>query len=371
MIIKRSKLLKALKLAMPGIETGNVTMEGADTFIFNKHFLQSYNGNIAVSVPFQIKNKKDEPVVGAVNAKDFYNVISKFKDDKIRIIPKSNVWIAKSSTASVEFTLIRNKTIDEILSGTNMKAMKRISPIGLINWQRISDNFIKALSICILPGNKSKMSGIFVIGNTMLSTDGVRVNQYVLASPMGPFFWITDKAANELMKLPITKYESTDPAWVHFSSDDGVTFSCKQLLRETFPRDRIANMCTVKYIFKNGDITNNIPEALLEAVNRASVLAQNIDSHETIKLTLDQKGIGVAAQRTSGKYYEFVPWEKPFVKGFTPISFFVDYAMITNVIKYSKSFYIKQIEEKGQILTRIIFVYTGGMQLIATFEEGK
>jgi hypothetical protein len=115
---------------------------------------------------------------------------------------------------------------------------------------------------------------------------------------------------------------------------------------------------------------------LIDAVNRAAALSQNIESFDTVKLTFTKDNIEVFSQRPSGKYTENVQWEKPFKKDISPISIYVDYSMIQNGIKYSKSFYLKNTVVQEKIKTRVVFELIEnkelrGIQLISTFDGGE
>ena len=50
MIVQKKALMESLKMAMPGIETGNSTLSGADAFIFHSGRIYSYNDLISVAI---------------------------------------------------------------------------------------------------------------------------------------------------------------------------------------------------------------------------------------------------------------------------------------------------------------------------------
>lgn len=55
MVIQKKELLENLKIVSPGIETGTVVLQGADTFAFHDGFISSYNDTISVTVPISEK----------------------------------------------------------------------------------------------------------------------------------------------------------------------------------------------------------------------------------------------------------------------------------------------------------------------------
>ena len=95
MTIERNDFLKALKRVMPGVETGNVILEGADTFIFADGIF------IRIMIIFPFLNsfcnyKQGRRKYVALKAKDFYDLISRLKGENFKLIPKSTEWIIKS-----------------------------------------------------------------------------------------------------------------------------------------------------------------------------------------------------------------------------------------------------------------------------------
>jgi len=360
MNVNRKEFIDALKRAMPGVESGNIILEGSDTFIFDDGFIHTYNDSISVSVPFPITNKEKENVSGAFKAKEFFDLINRYKDETLKLIPRSDVWILKSSNATAELTLLESSIIDK---------MKNIFP-SKMKWASLPEKFIEGLSICKFSSNKSVLAGIFVQGNTLNSTDEIRINKYTLDSEISESFWITDSAATEITKLNNPKKYCISKSWGHFKTDSGDIFSCKRLAQANYPIDKI-NKLIDSHVKEKGDISNNLPHDLIDAVNRAAALSQNIESFNTVRLTFTTEGIEVFSQRPSGKYTENVLWDKPFKREIDPASIYVDYSMIENGIKYSKSFYLKKTQMKDKEVTRIIFVSDNGIQLISTFDGGQ
>lgn len=360
MTIDRKEFLKALKEAMPGIDSGNVVLEGADTFIFNNGFIHSFNDNISVSIPFEIKNKNNELVNGNLKGKDLYDLLNRYHGDKIKLIPKNDIWIFQSENARAELTLLNNNISEQIANLIDKK----------MKWQTLPSNFIEAISICQFSKNKSVLAGIFINDNIVNSTDEIRINWYEMKESINGTFWLSDNAIKELIKLTNPKEYCISDSWVHFRTENKTIFSCKRLTDDKYPIDKMRDLVESHKKEKN-DLSNKLPEALMDAVNRAAALSQNIDNFDTIRLTFNKDFIEVFSQRTSGKYTENVALEKPFKNDFEPISIYVDYAMIENGLKYSKSFYLKKVSFKKREEVRIIFTNPNGIQLIKTFEGDK
>jgi hypothetical protein len=359
MQLNRNEFLTAMKQAMPGVESGNTTLQGADTFIFHDGFIHTYNDTISVSVHFPITNKAGENISAAIKAKDFYDLISRYEGDTISIIPKSDMWIVKSENARAELTLLENNLIERI------QGIK----INDDDFTDIPERFFEGLAICNFK-SQSQLSGVYCVDKNIISTDNLKVNYYTLDNEIATSFWINNDAVAELLKLNnVVKYYVSD-SWVHFQTEDKTIFSCKRLAQDNYPYTKVIDFIE-SHKKEKGDISNELPNKLIDAVNRAAALSQNIESFDTVKLTFTKDNIEVFSQRPSGKYTENVPWEKPFKKDISPISIYVDYSMIQNGIKYSKSFYLKNTEVNEKIKTRVVFVSEFGIQLISTFDGGE
>jgi DNA polymerase III sliding clamp (beta) subunit (PCNA family) len=358
MNIIKSDLVSAMKEALPGVEAGNTILEGADTFIFKDGFIYSYNDNISVAVPYNTSSSKDEPIYlqGAVKAKEFFDLINRIKTDNIKIISKDNKWIIKNESMRAELSLIESSIMEHI---------SKIQPVKP-KWIKLPEKFFDALKVCIFTSNKSSLSGIYCSNEMMVSTDEIRINQYILDQPINEAFWITDNAANELLKLNDIEKYFVDKSWVHFLSKSKTMFSCKRLQNDLYPFDKIMKLVEDNTYIK-GDIKGILPRELISAVSRASTLAMDIESFNSIKLTFTSEHIEVYSERPSGKYTETVKWEKP-IKNFPEVSIFIDFSFIEQGIANSTSFYLKQDEGKA---SKIIFKHDNGLQIVNTFEGGN
>jgi hypothetical protein len=357
--INKHEFLTAMKQAMPGVESGNTILQGADTFIFHDGFIHTYNDTISVSVHFPITNKAGENISAAIKAKDFYDLISRYEGDTISITPKSDMWIVKSENARAELTLLENNLIERIQGITN----------GKFKWANIPERFFEGLAICNFK-SQSQLSGVYCADKNIISTDNLKVNYYTLDDEIATSFWINNDAVTELLKLNNVKKYYVSDSWVHFQTEDKTIFSCKRLAQDNYPYTKVIDFIK-SHKKEKGDISNELPNKLIDAVNRAAALSQNIESFDTVKLTFTKDNIEVFSQRPSGKYTENVPWEKPFKKDISPISIYVDYSMIQNGIKYSKSFYLKNTVVQEKVKTRVVFVSEFGIQLISTFDGGE
>jgi len=348
MVVDRNKLLAALKLVMPGVESGTAILDGADTFVFQDGNIYSYNNYISVTVPFPGDLK------GAVKAADFFGLISRFAENDIKIAGKGTFWSIKCGGAKVDLVLLEESVTK------NIQKMA----LNTEKWNVLPKRFFQGLSQVLMTSSKSSLSGIFGIHSVLVSTDEVRINWYDLDSSFKDSFWITDQAVKELIKLEgITQYILSDN-WMHFQNDQGVIFSCKRLQQDKYPFGKIEKLISDNQ-YKAGDVANVFPDKLLAAINRSTALSMNIESYEAVRLTISSEGAEVYSERATGKYTEFVKWDAP-MASISPMVIYIGVSMVEQGLRNSKSFYLKEFELKNKKVIRVIFKQEFGMQLVAT-----
>ena len=99
MTVQKKQLVESLKLAMPGIESGNVVLQGSDTFIFHNGKSFTYNDSMAVSIPIEQTGLVEEDIEGAVKADEFFKVVSKLPQDEISF----EVWSSDENKTCIRF----------------------------------------------------------------------------------------------------------------------------------------------------------------------------------------------------------------------------------------------------------------------------
>lgn len=353
MNVKRKDLQIALQRCLPGVETGNALLSGADSFIFKDGMIHSYNDNISVSVPFVVPEEEIQ-LEGAVKAKEFYAIVSKLPSDDIKIAINDGVWNMKSGAANVELNMLESGILEHI---------QGISTT--IDWKPLPVRFLEALQQCKIGCNRSAMSGIYASGNFMVSTDEMTINQYAMDKEVDPF-WIADPAAGELMKLAKLAEYALSTSWAQFKTAEGTMFSCKRLQHDKFPFDKIQTLIA-NHAQQDGDVSTALPDKLLGAVERAAGLSMDIDSFDAVKLTVSKTNIEVHSQRSTGKYTEKVTWDKPIEQEFEPVVLYVAYSMIGYGLKRSKNIYIKQTQKGESIIKRVVFKGEHFVNLVSTF----
>lgn len=335
MILNRSKLLEALKRCLPGIDQVALLLEGADTFVFHDGKIFSYNDNISVVSPFETP----EPLEGAVKAKEFYELISRFTGEEITLTPSENSWVLQSGRAKASLALLEAKTIARI-NGILIKD----------TFLPLPGQFQEAIKVCQFSGNKSSLSGIFVVDSFMFATDEHRINLFEFSDEFQTF-WISEPAAKELANLPGLKEYAVMPSWIQFRSENGTVFACKRLMDAKFPYDKLKTIVK-ENDFADGDFTAVLPKMLQESMGRATALAMDMEKLKAVQLSFSTEGIRVFSERATGVFQEQVPWETVPEGEIKPVTIFVDQSMVDYGLKRSRKFYIKEDATSKRIVFR-------------------
>jgi hypothetical protein len=352
MTLSKKALMDALKRVMPGVDAEGSILQGADTFVFSGGQIHSFNDAVSVSVDFPT----EDPIDGAVKAKEFYALLSRLSVDDIKIVAEDQRWRLRSGSAKVELSLLDAGILDHI------KGIRKD-----LKWKALPKTFAEGLGLCKIGCNKSPFSGIMISGKRMVSTDERRINRFALDSEMDQL-WIADPAAFELMKIQdLAEYGLTD-SWAHFRTAAGVVFSAKRLLDQKFPLvklEAILDACAKA----KGDIEGVFPEKTIDVIDRASTFFIESGDYRAVRLEFSGKGVEISAERAAGSYTEMVEWEKPMTIG--DFTIYLDSEFAVYGLRRSREFYIHAEDVKGKPKYRVVLSRPNVVHLLSSIEIGK
>lgn len=358
MTIQKKQLLEALKCAMPGIETGTATLQGADSFVFHNGNIFSYNDSISVSVPLSQAGLVEENLEGAVKAEEFFKIVSKLPSEEISFVVNEGSCILKSGKAKAQMTLM-NFDFETRLKGIETSE----------DWLPIDDDFITGLGICKMSNNKSPLSGIYINGKEIFSTDGWQINKYTMKESELPVFWLSDKSVDELLKFNNLKFMQVQGSWVHFKSEDEILFSVKTLSSDKYPFDKVNSLLNTSNP-KETDFHAKFPKELFNAIDRAVSFSIEISEHSAVRLNLTKEKIIVSSERSAGKYDEKVAWDEE-VGDFEEMTVYVDATMMQYAGTRTLEFYLQKGPIKnGKTIPRLLFVTPQSIHLMSTLDNG-
>lgn len=322
MKINRKEMISHLLKVMPGVETGTSILEGADTFEFTEDGIFSYNDIIAVSVPVQTG------IVGAVKSKEFFNLLSKLKEDEFTLIQKKDTLIIKCGSVRAKIKLVVSATLDYL---NNLD-------IANLEWSKVESSLIDAFRLCKLNSSNSPIRGIYVNGDVCYSTDEIRIANAALAVKYDTF-WIDDSAAAELLKIADgLKKISVGNGWVHFKSKDASVFSCKTNNAEIYPFMGLLEK-KLETQKKKKDPTGKLPTSFKEAIERVSVLSEDLNGFSVVNMTFTKDELIISSHKDAGSVEEIIPWDEPLeIKN--EISTSGDAGFLIEAVNKSFEFYI-------------------------------
>ena len=355
MNVKRTELLKALKQCLPGIESGNSVLEGADLFIFRDGFVHSYNDMISVSVPVKSDGLLENDIAGAVRAEEFYGIINKFTGELIAFEVQKDRWVLKSGKAKAELVLMAGDYSDRF---ENIKPEKK-------KWLELPTEFMTGLGICRMTGNKNPISGLFITDKDITSSDGYQINNYRYQGPAVDNFWISDASAGELLKVGALSHIQVKENWAHFRTKDNTVFSVKTLQAEKWPYEKLMAVMAGSKKSKT-DFSAKFPKELFDAIDRAAAFYMDISDSRAVRLELSAKSIKVSAEKAAGNYQEKVDWKEPPVE-FTSFELYVDTNMMVFAGRRSMSFYIHEASGEEP---RLVFITEASTHLMSTLNKG-
>jgi len=286
-------MIENLSKVMPGVESGASILEGADTFEFTEDGIFSYNDSIAVSVPV------NTGIVGAVKSKEFFNLLTKLKEDEFTLIQKKENLIIKCGTVRATIKLVESQILDYM---NNLD-------VGNLKWRKIGDSLIPAIRLCKLNSSNSPIRGIYVNGDSLYSTDEIRIATYTLDSKYDTF-WIDDSTAAELVKVSSElKKISVNEGWVHFKGKDNSVFSCKTNDASLYP---YAGLVEKKMDLekKKKDPVGKLPAEFKEVIDRVSVLSEDLNGFSVVNMTFTEDDLVISSHKDSGSVEEIIPWAK-------------------------------------------------------------
>jgi len=337
---------------MPGVDTGGSLIDGADTFVFDKNAIHSYNDAVSVSVPF----KTEEPLHGSVQVKEFFRLVSKIPQEEIEITPDENVWKIKAGGLDAEIILKETK-IGNYVADLSIEDLE---------WKPLPAEFMGAVKLCKIGCNKSTNRGIFVNKNQIVSTDIMRINLYNLSEEMDLFF-LDDPAVTELIKGNWVEY-CISAAWAHFRGKDGsVIFSCKRKDESTYQIQKILQVCE-NHEVGEGDVKNKLPKNVKDVVDRVSTLAADIEGAQSVLMILGKDKLTIKSEKSVGNIKEAIKWDDPFEDD-PEIQFWVDADFLMEAVTKVPNFYVKTVDGRAGKMKTLVFRSEKYMQIVSTYTK--
>lgn len=312
--INRNELLKVLNALKPGLASKAI-VEQSTHFMFLGKDVATFSDQVAIIHPL----KTD--VSFSVKGDEFYKIISGTEEGEIIFnLEDDKLTIESEGTSAGMPTLIDDKDKVEKLVNNLKKEMK--------NWIDLPEDFIQGCFLTMFSAAKDLSMGtlscLYVKGENIFSSDSIRASWAVVSGEM-PEFLIPVKDVQELVKFSnLTSYCMSDN-WVHFKTEDNVTFSVKKVLG------------TFKDLTKRFNVEGEsleFPKELKEILKSITFLAEgDVDLNKVISIKIEKNKIICRAEKETGWIEKKLDFK---YKG-TPISFLINPIFLSQVLDKTTS----------------------------------
>lgn len=287
MEIDKQEVMNALKMCSPGVDKGASLIEGADTYTFCDGQVLSYNDHVSVSYPLDIGLK------GSVKADDFFRLLGKVKGDKVKLSLEDNLLKLEMPRSIAKMAMVSSEIPNRI--------QKMLESEG--EWKDLPENFSDFIKLCFIANNNAPCQGYFIEGNEMLSTNMLVINRAILDVEMETMFLDTESML-KLIKLGEPKKYRTNDVWVSFEMENGATFSLRKLPAATFRAENMRKI--IERNITENMVFTHLPEDFAEAVDRASILAEDVSGFLVVHMNIRNKDILLKTEKMHGSFEELL-----------------------------------------------------------------
>ena len=290
MIFNKNELLKVLSMVKPGLAKREF-IEQTTHVIFTGDEVATYNDQICLLYPYETDFQC------SVSGDEFYKILASIKEDEVEItVDEKQVKIKSKKTKAGMSTIVGENAKVEQLIG-KIKADTTVKRF----WKPLPENFIEGVNLCTFSASRDMTEKdrccVAVRGDTVVSTDGVRLSRFMLSDPLKEEMLIPIREALELVKYPVVDYGKSQ-GWLHFRTEDGVIFSCRMYLG-TYKFDKILG-------FLRKPINEFVvPMEMQDVMRAAAVVAEgDVEIAKIVEVTIKDGQIVCRSEDKGKKWME-------------------------------------------------------------------
>lgn len=338
MIFKKEEILTKLNSIKAGLSNKDI-MQFGKSFIFSGTEVISFNDQISIG----IEMKTDFTCM--VPADELLKVIAKTKKDDIEITFNEGVLDIKSGKLSSQLKCSQENLAEFLL---------QLRPESKMKWNVLPKDFFDAVLMTVFSASsdmtKPYLTCLNIKKDRIISSDNLRVSQFIFKEEMKHEFLLPALAAKELVKFKdITQYHLLD-SWIYFKNDSGIIF-CSRILDNEFPDvSSFFEIAGHKFIF---------PDEASSAIGTASVFADgDFDFDKKIKVNITDKKMTCKGEQETGWISEEIDIDVE-----QNFSFIINPFFFAEVLKHT---------QRAKIIDNVILFYSKNFQhLIMLFSDEK
>ena len=216
----RQELIAVLDKLKPALATKAI-VEQTTHYLFMKDRIATYNDEMCCAEKYPIGFS------GSVKAEEFYKLLSKSSAKKVDLDLQEGQVKVRVGSSSFGLAYMEEG-----------EAHKKVSSLGHdeLKWRPLPEDLKNGLILCSFSASKDMtrpaLTGVYVSGDNVLSSDNYRISWYRLHDELRRKFLLPASSVVHLVNYDVNEYCLTD-SWMHFREGDFV-FSTR-LLSEEFP----------------------------------------------------------------------------------------------------------------------------------------
>ena len=272
-------LRKALEVVKPGASKKTVVEQMAH-FIFTETEVTTYDDQICISYPVETGLKC------TVKVDSLSKFISKVDVESLKIDLENDILICKGQGIESEIPVLLDQDIYKHVAEVQKQRKS-------VKWESIPEQLISAMGFCMFAASTDETKGtavcVAVFGKDVIANDRHRCGWCELEEPAPTDFMINARSVSELCKFGGFDKICVSDSWVHFKTKDKATFHVRRNVGE-YP----VEVCKEIFESMTGGELKLSPkdaESIKEAVETASIFAEEVVLDKTVEITIEDKRI--------------------------------------------------------------------------------
>lgn len=286
--VNREDFLSRLQYVEPGLtkeRDEKVSIEQSDCFCFKDGRILSYNDELSCRIP----SKLGKEFEGAVKAKPLQLLLSKMREEEVRIEADSSKFIIRGRRKHSSIAMNPDVTLA-------FSVVERPE-----NWQELPEDFSDALEIvsqCAGSEANRSMQYLHVHPKYIEAMDRFQLARYKIKLGVEEEVLVKSESVKQCLAFGMTKIALTD-SWLHFMNQAKLVFSCRRF-SDDFP--------DISSLFGIEDARPvKLPKGLVDTINLAQIFVAKDGDHNYVRVQLEQDKIRLSSSGIYGKYGEWMP----------------------------------------------------------------
>lgn len=282
MKVNKKDLMSVLQVIKPGLAKKEMA-EQATHFGFTGRDIVTFNDQICIIHPFKTDFSNSVP------ADQFYKILDKITVDEIEMVIKDDKLSISAGKVRGGLSIQDGKALLDRVEAVGVDEVKK--------WKTLPKDFLEAIGLCMFSASTDfsdpVMTGVFVDNDAVISTDSLRISEYILSKEMGETFNIPVSSIVELVKLSVVAYH-IGKSWAYFITDDDVVFCAKLLDTSKYPKD-------IDEFFDIKGITFELPESFKAMIETASVMVEgDTEAEKLVEIEIKKDSISCKGSNDIG-----------------------------------------------------------------------